>query len=82
MKLMWGAPPTGPTALLLWKRRFAQRFAVLIQKKKVTVPELALRSGLPIPYLNRLLKARIYPTFKARSMIGKALGVTEEYLVG
>lgn len=81
MKIIWmPRGPRPPTALLLWKRRIAERVNKLMEREGLSIRELAFRAGLPIAFVKRITAGKFYPGHKARLLLARALRTTTRYL--
>jgi transcriptional regulator with XRE-family HTH domain len=63
-----------------WMDRMAAQVRYRMKAVGVSAEDLAAESGLPLQYILRILSAEIYPTHKARSMIGPILKCSLEFV--
>ena len=76
--------PTGPEAepvLIEQRQRIGPAIRQLRQQQKLSLSDLAQRTGISVSYLSRLEKGRSVPSFTLLSRIGQELGVPIGFFV-
>jgi len=63
-----------------WQERMAAQVRYRMKAMSLTVEDLSYRSGLPFDFVMKVVAGELYPSHKARSILGPILGCSLEFV--